>query len=118
MIRTAVQNISGRSAFAFVEDEGCLFPARPFPLSWFGDRGDEFCAATALDNPLGGLSLSVEFPVLLWALIRGVQIPARRVGRGYSSESATLAYLHQAMDCSRPDLFTVAHWFGSVWARS
>ena len=54
--------VLGRKPFAFVQHHFDL-PSRSFAFLWLRDRRDELRAATALNNPLRGLTRVIEFPM-------------------------------------------------------
>ena len=63
--------LPGGKPLAFIKDKARL--CRRFALLRLRDRRDELGGAPALEDLLGGLALSIEFPVPLWVLIRRVQ---------------------------------------------
>lgn len=56
--------------FAFVKRQ-TLLPR--FPLSGLRDGGDEFGLAARVDDPLRGLAMLIQFPVLLRIFVRRIQ---------------------------------------------
>lgn len=81
--RRVVLLLGIRKALAFVEDDVRLF-GRGLALLGLRDGRDEVRPPAGIDNFLGGLAVSVEFPVTIWVLIGRVKDwpLEKRISRG------------------------------------